>query len=300
MEHTGSWRARCRVPGLSAVCLFIVAAVLVSGCGLLGRNGKATQNRTPVKGTVKISGSGTCMPLLKVLAPDFKRVEPDVRLEFLPSVHSSGGIKGTAGGLLDVGAVSRALKAGERKHDLVYHCLSDDALAVAAHRGTGTTSVTTKQLQEVYRGRITNWRQLGGSNLRITVLDRNEDESAKLVLRQYVLGKDLKIAPSAIHLYYEPDMVDGLLGTPGAIGYLSYGLARTRRLDIDILEIDGVEPSVQSVTDGSYKMVRELAVVTKKRPSAAAARYVEYLTSRRAATVMARYGFAPCQGKKED
>jgi len=238
------------------------------------------------------------MPLLKVLAPDFNRVEPTVRLEFLPSVHSAGGIKGVATGLLDVGAVSRALKPEERKHGLAYYCLSSDALAIAAHRGTGVKGLSSEQLRDVYRGRITNWRQLGGANRDITVLDQNEDESAKTVLRRHVLG-NLKVTPKAIHLYYETDMVDGLLGTSGAIGYLSCGLARTRRLRIDILELDGVRPSVESASDGSYKMIRNLAVVMKQRPSAAAARFVSYLTSRRAAAVMARYGFAPCPGRKD-
>lgn len=268
------------------------------GCqGLSGDSGGQRQSQPAVTGTIRISGSGTCLPLLKVLEPEFRKRNPSIRVAFLPGVHSSGGIKGVANGTLDVGSVSRQLKPDERKHGLVYLCLSDDALAVAAHAEMNVSRVTSAQLREVYSGAITNWKQLGGPNLAITVLDRNEDESAKIIFRQYVLGSKLKIARDAVNLYYESDMVEGLLNTPGAIGYLSYGFARARKLNIKILALDGVTPSIAHVRDGSYRMVRDLGIVYKPKPPPAAKRFIDFVGSKEAAKVMARHGFAPCRGK---
>lgn len=276
--------------------LILVLGLAVAGCSSISGPTSRTDGNAKITGTIKISGSGTCLPLLKVLEPEFARLNPTVRVVFLPGVHSSGGIKGVQDGTLDVGAVSRPLKPDEKKLGLVYWRLSEDALAVATHAGVGPQSLSVAQLKDIYRGKITNWKQLGGKNLAITVLDRNEDESAKIVFREHALGPNLKILPEAVNLYYESDMVDGLLNTPGAIGYLSYGYVKSKRLDVRLALVDGVGPSVANVKNGSYGMVRDLGIVTKKRPSPAARLFVEYITSKSAASRMARFGFAPLQG----
>jgi len=246
-----------------------------------------------VRGTIKVSGSGTALPLIKVLESDFTKLHPGIRIAFLPGVHSGGGIKGVANGTLDVGTISRELKTEERKLRLACYWLSEDALAVAVHKDMPIRRITTSQLKAIYEGKIVNWKELGGPDGPIVVLDRNEDESAKIVFREFVLGKDLKIAKGASNLYYESDMVDGLVGTPGALGYFSYGFAVSKKVPVRLLALDGVSPSVENVQNDTYKMTRGLGIVTKRKTSPVTEEFVDYLTSRRAAGVMARFGFAP-------
>lgn len=278
------------------MCVLGVTALVVSGCGtLFGRTGgKPTVSRPAPSATVRISGSGTALPLLRILARDFNRVRPTIRIVFLPGVHSAGGIKGTAGGSLDVGSVSRELKPDEKRLGLSAYWLSDDALAVATHTSVPISGVTSSQLRSIYAGKIGNWKQLGGPDLEIAVLDRNEDESAKIVFRKYVLGSKLRIMPQAANLYYERDMVDGLLSTRGSIGYFSYGFAESEYVKVNILSLDGVRPSIEHVNDGSYRMTRILGIVVSTRKASPAARqFARYATSRRAADYMGRFGFAP-------
>lgn len=268
--------------------------LVASGCKALFQTASVAEKPRPtVVGTVRVSGPGTCLPLLKALAADYRKINPGIRVLFLPEVHSGGGVKGVAAGSLDIGAISRPLEPKERKLGLSCTWLSTDALAVAANVSAKAAGLTSAQLRDIYRGKITNWKQVGGPNLDITVLDRNEDESAKIVFRKYVLGPKLKITPAAVKLYYESDMVDGLLSTRGAIGYFSYGFYQANHIDVDVLALDGTGPSVESVKDGSYRMIRGLGVVTRKQTPPAAAAFVAYATGQRAADAMTKCGFAP-------
>ena len=73
------------------------------------------------------------------------------------------------------------------------------------------------------------------------MLDRNEDESAKIILRQYVLGPDLEVTPEAVNIFYESDMIEGVKRHPGAIGYFSLGFGCPEEIDVNYLTLDGVE-----------------------------------------------------------
>ncbi len=246
--------------------------------------------------TIRLAGSGTAQPLIKILAESYRKGHPDVLFDFLPEMHSGGGIKGVNDKLFEVGLVSREPTAEEKALGLTFAAVSSDGLALAANpAGVTASSVTTQQVKDVYSGKITNWAQLGGADAEIVVLDRNEDESAKLILRKYLLGpvEQLPITDRAVALNQESDMVEGLLKTPHTFGYLSLGYLISQELPITILSLDGVKPSVESIASGAYHMVRPLGVVVRPDAEPAVKDFVTYLTSADAKRVMQEKGFAP-------
>jgi phosphate transport system substrate-binding protein len=256
---------------------------------------KAKTTKTVHK--IVVSGSGTAFPLISLLAKAFEEENPNVKFRFLPTVHSSGGIKGVSQSTLDIGMVSRPLKPDEKRLGLKYYVFSQDGLAVATHKSVAIKNLTSTQLKEIYQGKITNWQEVGGPDQEIVVLDRNEDESAKIILRQYVLGPvdKLKVTKKAVILYYEPDMVSGLKETPYAIGYLSLGYAISRKLAINLLNLDGVAPTVENILAGKYRIVRPLGVVVKKNPGEVVKKFIKFCLSNKASLLMRRNGFAPAK-----
>jgi phosphate transport system substrate-binding protein len=266
--------------------LILVLAACSSGCE------KKTQTKTSKKEDIKVSGSGTCLPLIELLAKEYSKKNPQVNFIFEPGVHSSGGIKGVADGILDIGTVSRDLKEEEKKLGLDYFLLSNDGLAVGVAKDVNLNKITTGQLKAVYQGDIVNWKDINGYDRAISVLDRNEDESAKIILRKFVLGLDLKVSKKATVLYFESEMIEAIKTAKGSIGYFSLGYALSTGLDVNLLEIDGIRPTVENILNGKYKIIRPLGIVVKK-PRKTVQDFIDYMQSDEAKDVMQKRGFAP-------
>ena len=243
---------------------------------------------------VRISGSGTTRPLMRLLTDAYPG--DDVDFVYLPGLHSGGGVTGVAEGSLDIGLVSRGLTEDEQRHGLDLRVLSTDALAVAVHPTVGVESLTTAQVREIYAGNIRDWADLGGPDLAITVLDRTEDESARVVLREHVLGAGLSVTDEVVVLFYEADMIEGVVSTPGAIGYFSYGDGVSSDADVGYVALDGVSPSVDAVVDGTYEMTRELGFVMSSEASPRLKAFADWAASAEAQAILAEGGFAPHTG----
>ncbi len=256
------------------------------------------KKKTEVKPTtpIKIAGSGTCRPLMEILIRAYSKLHPEIKFKFLPITHSKGGVEGVAQGLLDIGLVSRELKPEEKALGVTYLLLSNDGLVIATHPSIKIKNLSTQQVKDIYSGKIKKWKELGGPNVPIIVMDRNEDESAKIILRQYVLGKSLTVTKKASIMYYESDMVKALERTPYSIGYLSFGYAISKKLPLNILSLDGVKPSVASILNGQYRVVRPMGIVYKN-PSGPVKNLIEFLSSPEAKEIMIKNGFAPSQAK---
>jgi phosphate transport system substrate-binding protein len=282
---TGSWLPvrRCALPGI-VIAVALVATL--SGCA----GQVVPRDEAPERAGIRVSGSGACAPLLELLAESYG--DDGVSWGFVPGLHSGGGIRGVHEGTFDVGAVSRRLTDEELALGLVYTPLSSDGLVVAVHPSVTIDGLTTAQVRDIYAGDCDNWQQLGGPNLPITVLDRNEDESAKMIFRESVLGPDLAISPRAASLYTEGDLMDGLQSTAGAIGYCSLGRAVSEAAPVRLLALDGVDATVESVGNGTYKMVRPLGVVTRPDASPQVKAFLQWVRSEQAAEFIELNGYA--------
>lgn len=270
----------------------LVAALSIAGC-----TGAPTLEE-PVR-PLRVSGSGTCLPLLRLLASRYPF--PGVEFVFLPGLHTKGGVEGVAQGSLDIGAISRELTSEEQSAGLNVTWLSDDGLALAVHPSVarlGVVGLTSEQVRGIYSGRYTDWRQVGASeSLPIVVLDRNEDESAKIILRKYVLGdeKSLPVTAEALRLFYETDMVEGVQSTPGSIGYFSLGYGVSQHVRAALVSLDGVEPTVANIESGAYKVIRPLGIVTPRSAPLAIREYLEWATSDEVREYMSDEGYAPAK-----
>jgi phosphate transport system substrate-binding protein len=285
---TGRWVA-CAL----AACLALAAVGMVGCSSLVTSDAAVAKDQT----RLRASGSGTCLPLVRILAASW----PDqaARLVFLPGLRTKGGVKGVSQGSLDVGAISRKLTRDEQSTDLRVTWLSSDGLAMAVNPSVarlGIKALTGEQVRSIYSGNVRDWKQLGATeSLPIVVLDRHEDESAKIILREFVLGPadTFKVTAESVNLYYESDMVDALQTTSGAIGYFSLGLAVSQQVPVTLLSLDGVEPTVANIESGKYRIVRPLGVVTRADASEPVQAFIEWITSDEARRIRVAKGYAP-------
>lgn len=268
--------------------IVLVVALLLGSAGCTGQVDDPESPPSPPE--LDISGSSACLPLLEVLVDG--QPASDVEWRFTDSPGSGSGIQGAANGKLAIGAVSREPQGDEVELDLAYTKLADDGLVFALHPSVQMDELTTQQVRDIYAGVYTNWSELGGPDLPIVLLDRHEDEPSKAIMREHVFGEALLVSPRAAALYTEQDMVNGLESTVGAIGYISLGYGISNDIAVVYPALDGVRPSVDSIHDGTYRIVRSLGIVTAEDPDPSVVAFVAWATSDEARALMESEGFA--------
>jgi phosphate transport system substrate-binding protein len=237
---------------------------------------------------LKIVGTGDGMDLLRALSNDFMQQSKTVHVEIPPSIGSGGGIAAIGAGKAVVGRVARKLTDSEIASGIVYKPIARLPSAFFVHPGTGVTGLTTDELMNVYSGRVTNWSDLGGANLRIRVVRREDTDSTLIVLRQMMPGwKDLKITEYSKTATTTQEAIQTVRDVDGAIGFGPY--SATLEPDVSVLKINGHSP-----LDTAYPSHVELALIYKETEITAAAReFIDFANSAKARSIISQLGSVP-------
>ncbi|MEM7726228.1 MAG: substrate-binding domain-containing protein [Cyanobacteria bacterium P01_A01_bin.45] len=265
---------------------------LVSGCN------SSPTNQIEVakiqKQEIKVAGSSSTYSVAKILIDNYKEKNSTSKIKLLPPSQSEGAIASVKQKIVNVGFLSRKLKPSEDNDSIKSQALATDALIVATHPSvTGIKDLNTSQLKAIYSGKITNWKQLGGKDAKIVVLDRPEDESAKKLLRKYYLGKDLKNAPDTVILRKEPELINSVESVPHSIGAFSLGYAISSDSPVNRLSLNGIEPTAANIKAGKYQMVRQMGVVSGQRPSKETQEFLDFIFSKQGKDTLKANGFIP-------
>jgi phosphate transport system substrate-binding protein len=256
---------------------------------------QTTDSQTTNSQTIKVAGSSSTMTMLKLLATAHEKKVSGVNVEFPTTSDSEGAIASIKNKLLDVAGSSHALKPEEDNGQMEYREVAKDILLVATHSSvTDVTNLTTEQLKGIYSGQITNWKDVGGPDAEIVVLDRPENESAKKLLRKHYLGKE-QTTDKAVVLTKESELIETLQSTPNSIGAFSLATAISKKLPVNRLELDGVSPTVENLENGNYKMVRSLGIVWNKTASPETKTFVEFILGADGMATLKASGYAPMQ-----
>ncbi|NEP11443.1 MAG: phosphate ABC transporter substrate-binding protein [Symploca sp. SIO2C1] len=275
---------------LNTLLIVVLTSVLSVSC-TPNTNNDNPPGVQPAQQEIKITGAATPYPAMKALAVAY---EGKTKISFLPSSQSASGIGGVKNELAEIGTVTRKLKPEENDGSLVYREFARDALVVATHSSVeGVTNLATEDLKAIYSGAVTNWQDVGGQNATIVVLDRPEDESAKRLLRQHYLGKELKNAPDAVILRHEKELIATIRDTPYSIGAFSLASALANQLPVNHLRLNGVEPTSENVQLGKYPMVRTLALVWSTTASDSTQKFLDFAFSEAGAKHLLNSGFVP-------
>jgi phosphate transport system substrate-binding protein len=253
----------------------------------------ANPSAAQTQAIIKLASSSSTATVLKILAEAYQAKNPSVKIEFISNSQSGGAIGVVENNIADLAGISHKLKPEEDNGRVQSRSLAKDALMVATHSSvTGVTDLTTEQLKAIYAGRMTNWKELGGPDEDIIVLDRPEDESAKKLLRQYYLGTE-PTTTQAIILNWEGELIESLQSTPYSIGVFSLAYSLIEQLPVNRLSLNGIAPSEETLTSDRYQMVRSLGLVWQKTPSAATQNFIDFIFSKEGTKVLQDSHFVP-------
>jgi phosphate transport system substrate-binding protein len=222
-----------------------------------------------------LDGSTTVGPIAKAFAEYYMAKNPGVNVTVNES-GSGNGAKGIVNGTCDIGNMSRFMKESEFRAAVdkgvfpVAHVVAMDGLPVLVHPGNPVKRLTVKQVREIYMGKITNWKQLGGPDRDIVVVTRDTNSGTyetfhKLVMTHKVAGEKIKekIKKGAEYVGSNGAVRARVQSTPAAIGYAGLGFVDKT---VKALEINGVYPSAATVTSGKYPIARPLFMFTNGYP----------------------------------
>jgi phosphate transport system substrate-binding protein len=251
-----------------------------------------TTAATQTQASIKVGGSSSTVNLLNVLITSYESTAKTVKVTQLDPGQSENIINAIKLKVVDIGAISKALKPAENDGTLQVREFAQDALVVATHSSViGVKNLTTEDLKGLYSGTITNWNQLGGLDAKIVLLDRPEDESAKRLLRKHYLGSELKNSPEAVVLRKEGELIKTIQGTPYSIGAFSLAQAISQKLPVNLLSLNGVEPTPENVKAAKYVMVRSISIIWHKNSSEATQAFIEYIFSPKGISAIEQSGF---------
>jgi phosphate transport system substrate-binding protein len=276
----------------SILFFLIVATSLVGVSSCTNTNASKSSNETQRE--LKIGGSSSSYFALKNLTDVYNAKKKDTQVTFSPESQSEAAIAGVKQGIFDVGSISKTLKPEDNDGTLEYREVAKDGLLVATHLSVkNVKNLTTDNLKDIYSGKVKNWKELGGSDDKIVLLDRPEDESAKKLLLKYYLGDNLTNSSEAVVLRKESDLIAAIQNTPNSIGAFSLASTISNKLPVNRLSLNGVEPTPENVRAEKYKMVRAIGIVFKKTPKPETKELVDFVSSKEAAGLLSKSGFVP-------
>jgi phosphate transport system substrate-binding protein len=239
-----------------------------------------------------LTGSSTIAPLAQELAKSFEKKNPGVRVD-VQAGGSSRGVNDARKGLNDIGMVSRALAPDEA--DLKSFLVARDGVCMIINNKNAVKELTEAQIISIFTGKVTNWKEVGGKDAAITVVNKAEGTSTLELFLHYFKLKNTEVKASVI-IGDNQQGIKTVSGNVNAIGYVSVGSAEydsAQGVPIKLLPMRGIAATSENVKVGKFPFARPLNLVSKNAPSGIQKKFIEYAQSAEANEIIKREYFVP-------
>lgn len=262
-----------------------------------GSSGRAIQNK----------GSDTLVNLALAWAERYRVLYPDISIA-VTGGGSGTGIAALINNTVDIANASRQMKeeeiAAAEANGItpIEYTVAIDALAIIVNPANPISQLTIDQLADIYTGRITNWKELGGNDEPIVLLSRETNSGTHVYFLEEVVrkgdsdNKDI-FAPQTLLMPSSVGITSELRRNPNAIGYDGFGYVDPAHEKLVAIAVDAdspyIMPSVETGADGSYPIARGLFMYTAGEPTGAIRDYLDWILGPEGQTIVAELGFVP-------
>jgi phosphate transport system substrate-binding protein len=259
----------------------IVAFALMSGVTFAGSS-------------IVIKGSTTVLPIAQGTLEAFMKKHPEVQIS-LSGGGSGEGIKALIDKTTDIATSSREIKKEEvelaktKNINPVANVVANDAIVPVVHPKNKVKNLSIDQLSQIYQGKITNWKEVGGEDLKIVVISRDSSSGTFESWDHFVMKK-AKVAPQAQMLASNGAIVTAIAKNRYAIGYLGIGYVNK---SLKPLQVNGITASIATALSKEYPMSRELYMYTDGDATGNVAKYIAFVKSAEGQKIVVKEGFVP-------
>ena len=236
-----------------------------------------------------IPGSGNPEYVLGELANAFNASQSTHRVLIPPSSGMAGGIRDVLEGRSTLGRVGRPLNEAEAAQGLVYLPLGHEAVAVVGGAGVTARGIASAQVTEVFAGKITNWSSLGGKVAPIRVIGKESTDAIRRQIGKHFKG--LTYADSVKIVHRDTYLIELLDRYPTSFTVMNRSALGACKTEVVILPLDGVQPSIENIANGSYPLVMEFGLIHKPGGiSPAAKSFIDFVRSPDGARIFRLHG----------
>ena len=247
----------------------------------------------------RIKGSDTVLPVAQQTAERFMNQPPATRVT-VPGGGTGVGISALLDNTTDIAMASRPIKFSEKMkiksagEDVAEIVVAYDALAVVAHPSNPVKQLTRQQLEDIFRGKITNWKQVGGDDRKIVVYSRETSSGTYEFFKESVL-KNKNYMASSLSMPATGAIIQSVSQTKGAIGYvgLAYVSPRVKTLSVSYDGKHYAAPTVENATNKTYPIVRPLYYYYNVKKKAEIDPLIQYILSPDGQDIIKKSGYIP-------
>jgi phosphate transport system substrate-binding protein len=260
----------------------------------------------PDSETIENKGSDTMVNLALAWAEAYRSVQPEVTIA-VTGGGSGTGIAALMNGTVDLANASRAMKEDEiataraQGIEPTERVVAIDALAIIVNLGNPVGELTIDQLSDLFTGRVTNWREVGGDDRPVVLVSRETNSGTHVYFLEEVVRRGDKerkdvFAPQTLLMPSSAGITSEVRRNPNAIGYDGLGYVTAEEKVLPVARRAGepfVRPSVESAKSGAYPLSRPLLMYSAGAPQGEIAAYLAWITSPPGQAIVERLGFIP-------
>lgn len=241
-----------------------------------------------------VQGSTTVLPIAQAAAEVFMQNNSQANIS-VRGGGSGNGIAALIEGTCNIADASRPMKIKEillcQKKGIspVPHIVAMDGIAVIVHPSNPIQGLNIEEIKDIYTGKITNWKELGGKDLKIVVVSRDSSSGTFETFEKIVL-KGKKVIPESLAQASNQTVATVISTTKGAIGYVGLGYISNT---VKALQVNGVIPEQETVVSGKYPISRPLYMYTDGAPQGVAKNFLEFICSEEGQKIVEEQGFVP-------
>ncbi|HHW03992.1 MAG TPA: phosphate ABC transporter substrate-binding protein [Thermoanaerobacterales bacterium] len=283
---------------LTAAVLIAVIFTLV-GCGNQGASqDNQNQNQgSELSGSITAAGSSALLPLVEEAASQFMSNNPNAKIN-VQAGGSGTGLKLVSEGSVDIGnsdIFAEEKLDADRAKELVDHKVCVVGFAIVVNPDVNVDNLTKQQLIDIFTGKITNWKEVGGNDQKVVILNRPTSSGTRATFKKYAL--DGKEEAQGIALTEESSgaIKKAIADTPGSISYLALSYVDG---SVKALKLDDVEPTVENITTGKYPIWSYEHMYTKGEPTGLTKAFLDYMMSDEVKPLIKELGYIPTSDMK--
>ena len=248
----------------------------------------------------KIKGSDTVLPLTQKEAEVFMKKYPGSSV-MVTGGGSGVGLAALQNGTTDIAQSSRKMKLDEKMKmqdagkTSIETIIAYDALAVIVNPSNKINQLTREQLESIYTGKVTNWKEVGGDDMPIVLYSRESSSGTFEFFKEHVLNKK-NFAPTAMLMPATGAIVQSVSQTKGAIGYIGLAYIETTVKALKVSYDKGVTyvvPSVENAMNKTYPITRPLYYYYLNTTEKAVKPFIDFILSTEGQNIVREIGYVP-------
>lgn len=272
----------------TAIGLLVLSFVTtLAACGSSDTSSKNSSGGSNY--TLAISGSTSVGPLAEKLAAKYEE-KNNINIE-INQIGSSAGITNATSGVSEIGMSSRDLKEEEKATGLKEHIIAYDGIVVITHPTNKVKNLSMEEVKKIFTGEITNWKELGGEDMEIVVVSREDGSGSRDAFQEIVGYSSGELIKNAIVASGNGNIKTTVATNKHAVGFVSFEYIDE---SVATLNINGVQPTADNVLQQKYSLSRPFLFVNKQETlSEEGQKFIDYILSPEGQKIASDAGVIP-------